>query len=210
MKLPKFRLLKATDTTAEAIEKDLSALDRAVVDAETEMHRLGSIRQDLLLHGTDDALVAHDATAAKVRAMMEQAQARREALQPEWEAAQARETAERDAAERATLYKEAVAADRERARLYAEYGASAEKIAAALHRIGEIDALVFRANESRPDGSAPIGSHFAGNRPRNGFLDRVALPSADGDGPTYWRGKDAAGPALSAEQRWHLDYHAIR
>ena len=209
MKLPKFRLLKATDTTAEAIEKDLAALDRAVVDAETEMHRLGSIRQDLLLHGTDDALVAHDATAAKVRAMMEQAQARREALQPEWEAAQARETAERDQEERAALYKEATAGDKERQRLYLEYASQAQKIAAALRRIDELDTLVFRANESRPDGAAAIGFHMPGNRPFNGFLTRVSLPSVATDGPAFWSGKNAAGPALSAEQRWHLDYHNV-
>ena len=213
LKLPAWKFLKADTSTADAIGEQLAQLDRAYAEADAELSRLAAARPALLLDTTvtaDAKLEKHDVDMAAARRVMEATAARRAALEVEWREAEAREAREQDQAERTALYKEAVAADKERSRLYADYAGLAEKLAAKLRRIDEIDALVLRANESRPEGAVSIGFHFAGHRSRNGFLDRISLPNAEPDEPDFWRGTDAAGPALSAAQRFHLDYFNLR
>lgn len=213
LKLPAWKFLKAETSTADAIGEQLGQLDRAYAEADAELSRLAGARPALLLDvtaGADAALVKHDAEMTGARRVLEATAARRTALEIEWRAAEAREAAAADQAERDALYKEALAGDRERARLYADYERLAADIAAKLDRIDALDRVIFRANEARPDGKLSVGFHLTGNRSRNGFLSRVALPSLSAETPAFWSGAEAAAPRLTAEETAILRFHGHR
>ena len=159
MPLPNiFRRLKAETSSLDELSTELGRLDKAKLDAENRLHDLGARRPALLVEYDVDALVAHDAEMAKVRATIEQVSARIALITPEWQDADRRETEIRANTERRDRHAAAVKARFEGTKLLASYQAAAADLAAKLRRLVEIEQQITVANEDLPDNAAPIAA----------------------------------------------------
>jgi len=154
--LERFRVLKADISTFDEIGAELGRLDKVKADAERELSRLGDMRPGLLVTASNDELATHDAAKVVCRRDIEQADARRAVLEPEWRARESLDAEQRDVAERADLYTKARAGRKEGVRLIDEYQRDAEALAGKLRRLSDIERTIRHANSRLPDGKAEI------------------------------------------------------
>lgn len=171
--LERFRPLKADISTSDEIGAELGRLDKVKADAERELSRLGDMRPGLLVTASNDELATHDAAMARCRRDIEQADARRAVLEPEWRARETLDAEQRETAERAELYDAAVKARAEGKRLLGEYEKGAKALAVTLERLAAASQAIGRANDRLPAGKAEV-EHFELNNGRTATPDQSA------------------------------------